>query len=63
MVGPAASRLVGRFGRRPVAAGGLLLQAAGLLLLLGAGPGDGFLTGVAPGFLLVGAGARSPGSR
>ncbi len=54
---PAASFLAGRYGRRPVAAGGLLLQAAGLLLLLEAGPGDGFLTGVAPGFVLVGAGA------
>jgi MFS family permease len=54
---PAASSLAGRYGRRPVAAGGLLLQAAGLLLLLGAGPGDSFLTGVAPGFVLVGAGA------
>ena len=54
---PAASRLVDRFGRRTVAAGGLALQAAGLLLLLAAGPGSGFLTGVAPGFLLVGAGA------
>src|SRR5918993_4072730 len=54
---PAASFLAGRYGRRPVAAGGLLLQAAGLLLLLGAGPDDGFLTGVAPGFVLVGGGA------
>ncbi|MDF2740934.1 MAG: drug resistance transporter, EmrB/QacA subfamily, partial [Actinomycetia bacterium] len=54
---PAASFLAGRYGRRPVAAGGLLLQAAGLLLLLGAGPDDGFLTGVVPGFVLVGAGA------
>ncbi|HEV2892273.1 MAG TPA: MFS transporter, partial [Actinomycetota bacterium] len=54
---PAASVVAGRYGRRPVAAGGLLLQAAGLLLLLGAGPDDGFLTGIAPGFVLVGAGA------
>jgi MFS family permease len=54
---PAASLLARRLGRRRVAAGGLLLQAAGLLLLLGARPDRGFLTGVAPGFLLVGAGA------
>jgi MFS family permease len=54
---PAASFLAGRYGRRAVAAGGLLLQVAGLLLLVGAGPGDSFLTGVAPGFVLVGAGA------
>jgi MFS family permease len=54
---PAASFLAGRHGRRPVAAAGLALQAGGLLLLLTAGPGDGFLTGVAPGFVLVGAGA------
>ena len=54
---PAASFLAGRYGRRAVAAGGLLLQVAGLLLLVGAGPGDSFLTGGAPGFVLVGAGA------
>jgi MFS family permease len=54
---PAAARLVGRHGRRRTAAAGLLLQAAGLLLLLRTGPGSGFLDGLAPGFLLVGAGA------
>ena len=57
VAGPAASALAGRLGRRPVAAAGLALQAAGLALLAGAGPGDGFLTGVAPGLLLVGTGA------
>jgi predicted MFS family arabinose efflux permease len=54
---PAAARLVDRFGRRRVAAAGLALQAAGLLLLLRTTPHSGFLSGLAPGFLLVGAGA------
>ena len=54
---PAASRLVARLGRRPVAVAGLLLQAAGLLLMLRITPGGSFLTEVLPGFVLVGAGA------
>jgi MFS family permease len=55
--GPAASWLATRLGRRPAAVGGLLLQAAGLLLLVRITPGGGFLAEVLPGFVLVGAGA------
>jgi hypothetical protein len=54
---PAAACLVTRLGRRSVAVAGLLLQAAGLLLLLRITPGGGFLTEILPGFVLVGAGA------
>jgi MFS family permease len=54
---PAAARLSGRYGARPVAVAGLLLQAAGLLLLARA-PADGsFAADVLPAFVLVGAGA------
>jgi Major Facilitator Superfamily len=53
---PAAACLVTRLGRRSVAVAGLLLQAAGLLLLLRITPGGGFLTQILPGFVLVGAG-------
>jgi MFS family permease len=49
---PIAARLVARFGRRPVAVGGFLVQAAGLLVLL---PASG--NGLWLGFALVGAGA------
>lgn len=54
---PVAPRLIARLGRRPVAVAGLLLQAAGLLLLLGASPGGSFWLDVLPGFALVGVGA------
>jgi hypothetical protein len=55
--GPAASWLATRLGRRRAAVGGLLLQAAGLLLMLRITPGGGFLTEVLPSFVLVGTGA------
>lgn len=69
---PTAARLTSRLGRRPVAIGGLLLQAAGLLWLAAVAPGvglagaaaagnaftrDAFVMGVLPAFLMVGAGA------
>ena len=54
---PAASWLVARHGRRPVAVAGLLLQAAGLALLARVQAGGGFATGVLPGFVAVGLGA------
>jgi hypothetical protein len=57
---PAAACLVTRLGRRSVAVAGLLLQAAGLLLLLRITPGGGFLTEILPGFVLVGADAPTP---
>jgi MFS family permease len=55
---PAASWLVDRVGRRATAVLGLVLQSAGLLLLvLVAALGRGFATTMLPGFVLVGAGA------
>ncbi len=46
-----APRLVARFGVRPVLAAGMLSSAAGLGLLTGIAPGDGYLT-VLPGGML-----------
>jgi EmrB/QacA subfamily drug resistance transporter len=53
---PLASRLVARLNRRATAVTGLVLQAAGLLLLSQVGP-DGNLTAVLGGFVLIGLGA------
>jgi EmrB/QacA subfamily drug resistance transporter len=53
---PMASRLITRCGRRPTAVAGLLLQAAGLVLLAGV-PEAGEAWAVLPGFLAVGVGA------
>jgi MFS family permease len=54
---PVASWLTTRLGRRPVAVVGLLLQAAGLVLLARVSPDGSVLVDVLPGFVLVGAGA------
>lgn len=53
---PLASRLATRLGRGTTAVAGLLLQAAGLLLLTRISPDSG-LAGVLTGFVLVGLGA------
>jgi EmrB/QacA subfamily drug resistance transporter len=50
---PIAARLVDRFGRRPVAIAGFLIQGAGLALLV-AVPAEGGLGLVLAGFALVG---------
>jgi EmrB/QacA subfamily drug resistance transporter len=50
-----APRFVARFGVRPVLAAGMLSSAAGLGLLTGIAPGDGYLT-VLPGGMLGAAG-------
>jgi len=52
-----AAQLVNRFGIRTSAAAGLLLAAAGLLLLARAPAGGQFLPDILPGMLLLGAGA------
>ncbi len=52
----AAAHLVGRLGRRPLAAAGFALAAAGMALLAGVPAGGDALTGVLPGFALAGAG-------
>jgi predicted MFS family arabinose efflux permease len=47
-----APRLAARLGEGPVLAFGMLLAAAGLLLLTGVRPGDGYLASVLPGGVL-----------
>jgi len=54
---PLASRLTLRLGRRVTATAGLLLQAAGLLLLARVTATTGNLADVLPGFVLIGLGA------
>jgi EmrB/QacA subfamily drug resistance transporter len=54
---PLASRLVTGIGARPVAVGGFLAQAAGLLLLARTPEQAAFLPDVLPAFVLVGLGA------
>jgi MFS family permease len=54
---PLASRLTLRLGRRATATAGLLLQAAGLLLLARVTATTGNLANVLPGFVLIGLGA------
>ena len=51
-----ASHLFGRFGTRPVMAGGLLLTAAGALLLSRAPADAGYVADLLPGFVAVGFG-------
>jgi EmrB/QacA subfamily drug resistance transporter len=52
-----ASRLLPRAGTRAVAAAGLALAAAGALLLATQPGGTGYLAGVLPGLIVLGAGA------
>ena len=52
----AAAHLLGRLGRRPVAATGFALAAAGMAWLAGISAGSKALTGVLPGFALAAAG-------
>ena len=49
-------QLLTRFGARPVIAAGLLLAAAGDLVLSGAGPGSGYFADLLPGLVLLGLG-------
>jgi EmrB/QacA subfamily drug resistance transporter len=51
-----ASHLLPRLGARTLIGGGLLIAAAGAGLLCTVDPGSGYLTGVLPGFLVLGAG-------
>jgi EmrB/QacA subfamily drug resistance transporter len=52
----AASKLIGRLGARPLILGGLVVMAAGVLLLAAGAGGTSYAGDVLPGFLLVGAG-------
>jgi EmrB/QacA subfamily drug resistance transporter len=56
-----ASRLVTRFGTRPVQVGSAILSVAGLLLLSRVGATDAYVTGLLPGFILFGAGITAIG--
>jgi hypothetical protein len=51
-----ASKVIGRLGARTLILGGLLVMAAGVLLLAGNASGGSYAADVLPGFLLVGAG-------
>jgi EmrB/QacA subfamily drug resistance transporter len=51
-----ASKVIGRLGARSLILGGLVVMAAGVLLLAGNAGGGSYLADVLPGFLLVGAG-------
>ncbi|MGN6753812.1 MAG: MFS transporter [Intrasporangium sp.] len=51
-----ASKLVGPLGARTLILGGLVVMAAGVLLLASRAGGTSYVTDVLPGFLLVGAG-------
>ncbi|UQT60143.1 MFS transporter [Streptomyces durmitorensis] len=57
-----SSRAVIRLGTRPALVISFLITSAGLLLLSGAAPGDGYATGVLPGMLVtsVGCGLSLP---
>ncbi|MFE7132214.1 MFS transporter [Streptomyces sp. NPDC057638] len=48
-----SSRAVVRFGVRPALVGSFLITAAGLLLLSGVAPSDGYASGVLPGMLVT----------
>lgn len=48
-----SSRAVSRLGARTAITGGLLVSAAGLLLLSGVAPGDTYVWGVMPGMLVT----------
>jgi EmrB/QacA subfamily drug resistance transporter len=51
-----ASKAIGRVGARPLVLGGLVVMAAGVLLLAARAGGTSYAADVLPGFLLVGAG-------
>jgi EmrB/QacA subfamily drug resistance transporter len=51
-----ASKLLPKYGARALIGGGLLIATAGAGLLCTVDPGSGYLTGVLPGFLVLGAG-------
>src|SRR5699024_3430170 len=51
-----ASKLLPQLGARTLIAGGLLIAAAGALLLCTVDASSGYATGVLPGFLVMGAG-------
>jgi EmrB/QacA subfamily drug resistance transporter len=51
-----ASKVIGRLGARTLILGGLVVMAAGVLLLASNAGGTSYLADVLPGFLLVGAG-------
>ncbi len=50
------TRLLPRFGPRPLVAAGMLLSAAAMLMLTGVSVGSSYATEVLPGLLVVGAG-------
>jgi hypothetical protein len=52
----AASKVIGSVGARPLILGGLVVMAAGVLLLAANAGGTSYAADVLPGFLLVGAG-------
>src|SRR4051812_44111170 len=52
----AASKAIGHVGARPLILGGLVVMAAGVLLLAAGAGGTSYAADVLPGFLLVGAG-------
>ncbi|MGK5114973.1 MULTISPECIES: MFS transporter [unclassified Geodermatophilus] len=52
----AASKVIGHLGARTLILGGLVVMAAGVLLLAANAGGTSYTTDVLPGFLLVGAG-------
>jgi Na+/melibiose symporter-like transporter len=52
-----ANKLVGRLGSRPLAAAGLAIAAAGMLVLGHAPAGADYLTDVLPGMVIIGLGA------
>jgi EmrB/QacA subfamily drug resistance transporter len=56
-----ASRLVTRFGTRPVQLGSAILSVTGLLLLSRLGATDAYVPGLLPGFILFGAGITAIG--
>ena len=51
-----ASKLLPQYGARVLIGVGLVIATAGALLLCTVDPGSGYLTGVLPGFLVMGAG-------
>jgi hypothetical protein len=60
MVMPAGAigqtRLLPRFGPRPLVAGGMIVSAAALLMLTGVNVGSSYATEVLPGLLVIGVG-------
>ncbi len=52
----ASTKLLPKFGPRPLIGGGMLLAAAGLVMLTGIGVDTAYVSHVLPGILLIGAG-------